>query len=130
MTDNDGGRSPVPGTIGWADVTLPDAERARDFYALVAGWTHEPLDMGGYSDHVMKAADGTPVAGVCHARGVNADVPPVWLLYVHVSDLDAAVARAPAAGGRVVVAPRRAGNGRMAVVADPCGAQIGLYQAG
>lgn len=120
---------PVLGTIGWTDLTTSDAAGLRDFYADVVGWTSEGCDMGGYEDFVMKAADGAPVTGVCHARGVNADVPPVWLIYVHVADLEAAVARTTAHGGRVVVAPRGAGGGRMAVIADPAGTVLGLYQA-
>ena len=43
--------------------------------------------MGAYSDFVMNA-DGTPIAGICHARGANADLPPVWLIYITVDDLD------------------------------------------
>ena len=101
----------------------------RDFYAAVVGWTFEGLSMGDYDDYVMKASDGTPVAGVCHARGMNADIPPVWLLYVHVADLDASVHRAEVGGGRILVAPRGAGGGRMAVIADPAGTVLGLYQA-
>jgi predicted enzyme related to lactoylglutathione lyase len=120
---------PTLGTIGWADVTIPNADDVRDFYAAVVGWTFEGLDMGGYADYVMKAADGKPVAGVCHARGVNADLPPVWLLYVHVTDLEASLGEVAARGGRVVSPARSAGGGRIAVVADPAGAVLALYQA-
>ena len=61
-----------PGTIGWIDLTVPDADRVRDFYAEVVGWHPEPVDMDGYSDFVMKSPGGAPAAGVCHARGTNA----------------------------------------------------------
>jgi len=84
MTD-----APKPGTIGWIDLTVEDAESVRAFYKAVAGWSADPVDMGGYSDFNMKpSADGAPVAGVCHARGSNADIPPVWMIYIVVADLD------------------------------------------
>ena len=38
-----------PGTIGWADLRVNDAEELRDFYAAVTGWVAEPLDMGRYA---------------------------------------------------------------------------------
>ena len=47
------GEGPKPGEIGWIDIAVADAERLKDFYARVAGWVAEPLDMGGYSDYVM-----------------------------------------------------------------------------
>ena len=127
---SDANPPPVMGTIGWTDLTVPDAPRLRDFYSAVVGWTGVGLDMGGYEDYVMQAADGTPAAGICHAGGVNSGVPPVWLSYVHVPDLTAAVAAAVTHGGEVLVAPRSAGGGRMAVIADPAGTVIGLYAAG
>ena len=60
---------PPVGSIGWIDLTVPNADEVRDFYAQVTGWQPEALDMGGYSDYVMKTPDGEGKAGVCHARG-------------------------------------------------------------
>jgi len=112
------------------DLTVPDAVRLRDFYEAVAGWTPEPLDMGGYADFVMKPAGRDEgVAGICHAHGPNADLPPVWLIYITVADLDAASARVAGLGGEVVVAARSVGpEARYAVVRDPAGAYFALYE--
>ena len=63
--------TPDPGSISWTDLTVADAEAVRNFYQAVVGWTPEAQPMGEYSDFVM-SADGTPVAGICHARGENA----------------------------------------------------------
>jgi predicted enzyme related to lactoylglutathione lyase len=121
---------PAPGTIGWADLTVPAAEATRDFYAAVVGWQAQALDMGGYSDFIMNApGTGAAVAGVCHARGGNAAIPAVWLIYITVSDLDTSLAECSARGGEVVVAPRTAsGAARFAVIRDPAGAIAALYQ--
>jgi predicted enzyme related to lactoylglutathione lyase len=37
---------PRPGTITWQDLTVPDAEALRDFYASVVGWKAQPVRMG------------------------------------------------------------------------------------
>lgn len=124
--------SPAPGTIGWADLTVQDADGVRDFYAAVAGWVAQPLSMGDYADYVMAApGTGVPVAGVCHARGNNAGIPPLWLVYISVPDLEASLAACRARGGTVIAGPHGAGGGaRYAVIRDPAGAVAALHQAG
>lgn len=115
-------------SAAWMDLTVEDAERVRDFYAEVAGWRPEPVDMGGYSDFNMCDPDtGQPVAGVCFARGGNAGLPPVWLAYFTVSDLDASLAAVREGGGEVL-AERTAGEARYAVIRDPAGAACALWQ--
>lgn len=121
-------QTPKIGTIGWLDLTVPNAEKVRDFYASVVGWTHDPFDMGGYADYVMKAAAGDPVGGVCHARGENAKAPPQWIPYAVVADLDACIAKVTTLGGQVIDGPRTAGGGRMCIIRDPAGAHFGLWQ--
>ena len=118
---------PRPGTITWQDLTVANAEVVRDFYAAVVGWTPEPLSMGAYADFVMKA-DDEAVAGVCHARGPNADLPPQWLIYITVEDLDHSLAECERLGGCMVAPPRSMGGGRFCVIRDPAGALAGLYQ--
>ena len=122
------GSTPRPGTITWIDITVEDADRLRDFYQSVTGWSPEPLAMGGYSDYVMNDADGEAAAGVCHARGSNADLPPQWLVYITVEDLDHSVAECQRLGGSVITPPRSYGGGRYCVIKDPSGAVCALYQ--
>ncbi|HEX2641880.1 MAG TPA: VOC family protein [Thermoanaerobaculia bacterium] len=122
---------PKIGTIGWVDLTVPNAEEVRDFYQEVAGWTPQSLDMGGYSDFVMSTPDGTGISGVCHARGANTGLPPQWLIYIVVADLDASLARCAERGGKILAGPRSSGGGaRFCVIQDPAGAVAALYQAG
>jgi predicted enzyme related to lactoylglutathione lyase len=118
------------GTIGWSDLTVPNATEVRDFYAAVCGWTFQAVAMDGYDDYAMLTADGeTSVAGICHARGQNADIPPQWLNYVTVRDLDAALAACAARGGRIIRPATAMGSyGTLAVIADPAGAVLALLQ--
>jgi len=118
---------PRPGTVTWQDLTVGDAERVRDFYSAVVGWVPEPITMGAYSDFVMKAG-GSEVAGICHARGANAGLPPVWLIYITVDDLDHSISECLRLGGSIVSAPRSYGGGRFCVIKDPAGAICALCQ--
>ena len=118
--------APRVGAVTWQDLTVPNAEPIRDFYAAVVGWRAEPVEMGGYSDFNMVAPDGRPAAGICHARGANARLPPQWLLYVTVENLDASLEACLGRGGVVVDGPRGMGEQRFAVIRDPAGAHMGL----
>ncbi len=119
--------APKPGSIAWTDLTVEDAEGIRDFYAAVTGWTPSPVEMQGYADYAMIPPGGeAPVAGICHARGANAALPPQWLPYIVVPDLAAAVQTCVDRGGAVLVS----GEGRpFAVCRDPAGAAFALYES-
>lgn len=118
------------GRVTWTDLSVPKAEEIRDFYSKVACWQSEPVDMGGYKDFCMKSADGEVVAGICHARGDNAKLPPQWLIYIAVDDVEAAARECEVNGGKVIDGPREMGGGRCCVIRDPAGAVVALYEAG
>lgn len=119
------------GTVVGFDLTVQDADTVRDFYAAVIGWEPVPLDMGGYSDYFMMTPGQTPVAGVCHARGGNADLPPQWLSYVVVEDLEQSMKRCVELGGEIVAGPKGAApEARFVVIRDPAGAVLALRQPG
>jgi predicted enzyme related to lactoylglutathione lyase len=127
---SDDSRVPSFGIIPWCDLTVDDAEGIRDFYAAVVGWESDAVEMDGYSDFNMIAPDtGKPIAGVCHRRGGNAGLPPSWLMYVTVRDVDASAARCTELGGSLVVEPKTMGNyGRYCVIQDPAGAHLALFE--
>lgn len=120
---------PTIGSIGWIDLTVPDAERVRDFYAAVAGWRPVPVDMGGYSDYSMSPPGSkNAVAGVCHKRGGNAGIPSAWIIYIIVSNLTASLRKCRKLGGKVIVPTRKMGSSRYAMISDPAGAVCALFQ--
>jgi predicted enzyme related to lactoylglutathione lyase len=117
--------------IAWVDLTVDGAVPVRDFYAGVMGWQPEAVEMEGYSDYnMLDPESGEPTAGVCHARGVNADMPPVWMVYFVVEDLGASLGRCSEQGGEVMSGPSQAGGSRYAVIRDPAGAVCALVEVG
>lgn len=119
---------PPPGSIVWRDLTVSNAEEVRDFYTAVTGWTASDHPMGDYVDYDITRSDGEVIAGICHQRGENADIPPQWLMYVQVEDVAASAKRCAENGGKVVAGPRKMGAHTFCVIQDPAGAVLGLIQ--
>ncbi len=117
------------GTILWRDLTVPDAEAIRDFYQEVVGWVSRGDDMGGYEDYNMFPPGAEEnAAGICHARGVNANLPAQWLMYIVVADVASSAAACQAHGGKIIDGPRPMGAGLFCCIQDPAGAYCALYQ--
>ena len=121
----------MPGKIGWIDLTVPDAVTIREFYQSVTGWTPSPVEMGSYQDFCMAPpGEAQPVAGICHARGQNAGIPPVWMVYITVDDLDESLRQTEERGGRILRPSTSMGSyGRYGIIADPAGAVCALFES-
>jgi len=119
--------APKHGSIGWHDLTVRDAAGIRDFYREVVGWEFKAEPMGEYEDFCMMPPGGEVTAGICHARGLNADVPATWLMYITVKDADGAAEKCRLQGGTVMVGPRDMAGGRFCVIQDPAGAVCALF---
>lgn len=111
----------------WADLTVPDVDAAKQFYASVLGWSFRPTDVefGGY---VIAENRGAAVAGI---GPMPRGAPARWTLYLAGDDVDTIATATPALGGRVLLPPHDVGGlGRMFIAADPTGARFGVWQAG
>lgn len=118
------------GTPAWIDLMIPDRVAAQAFYGPLLGWD---FAVGGPETgfYTMALKHGQPVAGLGEPMGNEATPPSAWTTYLAVDDISATVERARAAGGTVLLEPMAAMDfGRMAVLADPTGAVVGLWQAG
>ena len=117
------------GKIGWFDLTVEDAPAVRDFYAQVVGWKAEDVNMGEYSDYNMTMPEsGNPAAGICHARGENADMPSKWMIYITVEDAEKSADTCRDLGGKVLVGPKSMGDSKICVIEDPNGSVAALYE--
>ena len=88
--------------------------------------------MGGYQDFCMHPpGEAQPVAGICHARGANSDLPPLWMVYITVADLDESVRNCEELGGKLRRPAESMGRmGRFCVIEDPAGAVCALFESG
>lgn len=114
----------------WVDTAQPDPEAAAAFYGGLFGWEFDDRTPAGMPGRYLVAEiRGRSVAAI--ASQVAGTAPaPAWSTYVAVDSADDAVERAVAAGGSVLMDPADVSDaGRVAVIADPDGATIGLWQA-
>ncbi len=118
------------GKIWWNELMTRDIEKAKAYYADLCGWSFDQMpdpDTNGVYYIAMK--DGQPVGGMMdmsQLENLNG-IPPHWFTYIAVDDVDAAVDATQAAGGEI----RRPcfdvpGIGRIAIIADPTGAPVGI----
>ena len=126
MSERSGYQHGVP---CWVDTWQADPATAVPFYESVFGWEAQVPPAGEGPRYVMFQLDGADVAGLGSPPPDRTG--PAWTTYVWVDDVDEAVARATAAGGSAVREPFDSlDGGRMAIVADPAGATVALWQPG
>lgn len=111
----------------WIDLASPDIEAAKAFYGGLFGWEGEtvaPPEAGSYT--IFRLGD-KQVAAVATVPGD--DRPPAWTTYIRSDDVDADAERGRAAGAEFAMEPMDVfDSGRMAVLRDPTGAFISLWQ--
>jgi predicted enzyme related to lactoylglutathione lyase len=119
-----GGPNPQ-GDFIWYELVTPDAEGAKAFYDTVIGWTisEGAPEYKGY--RMIGRSDGKQAGGVLPLTDEMKEhgARPVWLGYIHVADVDAAVSAIETDGGKAIMPAFDIPNvGRIAMVADPQGA--------
>jgi uncharacterized protein len=119
-----------PGTFCWADLGTTDAASAKTFYARVFGWEAVDAPAGDGGTYTTFKLDGRDVAALYEmGEQEREQLTPHWSSYVSVEDVDAAAARARELGAEVMADPLDVMEaGRMAVVRDPTGALVHLWQ--
>lgn len=116
----------------WLDLATTDLSAATTFYSALLGWEFREVPMPDASGgtYTMAVVDGGDLGGLREfdeaerAQGM----PPHWLLYTAVDDVDATAAKAAELGGQAVVPPFDIpGTGRMAVIMGPTGEMFGVW---
>lgn len=117
--------STLQGKFVWFELCTRDAKKAQAFYGEVLGWKVTGFPMGPTTYEMITAGEAT-IGGYTSA---DKGTPPHWTSYLSVKDIDAAVARVKAEGGKVLEAVKDVPTvGRMVKIADPTGAVLNLYQ--
>jgi len=116
------------GTIEWRDLTVEHADGVSAFYQAVVGWQREPVPMDGYDDFNMtQAQSGETIAGICHARGDNKNLPAQWMMYVRVADVEQSVQSVKELGGAILKGPTSFAGDTYYVINDPAGAILTIF---
>jgi predicted enzyme related to lactoylglutathione lyase len=116
--------TPDIGEFCWEQLRTPHPEAAASFYRAALGWHNMPAE--GAPDEMMFLAGKEQAASAVKAP---AGVPPNWLTYVVVQKAVDTAARAAKLGGQVLMGEVPVPNmGVMAIVSDPLGSVIGLFE--
>jgi len=119
----------APGTFCWADLGSPDAAAAKRFYTALFGLTAEDRPMGPDAFYTMLTVDGRSVAALYQQEPAPAGTPAQWLSYISVLSVNESAQRAKELGGAVLMDPFDVLDvGRMAMVQDPTGAVVALWE--
>ena len=110
------------GTPVWVELAGSDLDASAAFYGEVFGWTRAPYNPGTFDFSLGELE----VGGLLQK---DRDVADAWMVYLKVVDIRATLLAARDAGGRVLQEPvREGGHGVWALLEDPTGAAIGVWQ--
>ena len=116
-----------PGMFSWAELGTEEPDEAAAFYETVFGWKVEEAPAAGATNFML---DGDAVAGLRSPLEPASDHPTGWLCYVTVESAEEQAARAGALGGVVLQRALEDDWGRRALIQDPAGAILGVWQPG
>ncbi|HTY41921.1 MAG TPA: VOC family protein [Thermoanaerobaculia bacterium] len=124
-----------PGAFSWAELATTDAAGAKAFYTGLFGWTFTdgPMGPGPEDVYTRLQLSGRDVGALYPMMKDQRSqgVPPFWLCYVTVVSADEAAKKARALGGKVCAEPFDVMDyGRMAILQDPSGATLAVWQPG
>ena len=116
-----------PGAMVWNELMTTDSKAAVEFYRGLLGM--EEGETMGPMDYKLLRSQGIDIAGVMEITSDMGPVPPNWVVYFAVSDVDATVAQAQSLGGGVMVPPTDIPEiGRFACLTDPQGAVFSIFK--
>jgi uncharacterized protein len=119
----------APGEWLWSSLLVKNADQEAAFYHSLFAYDIFDLPSDDNSKHVILSSGDFARAGLSTLPGDSMRRHPHWLNFVRVEDAEASSAKAVQLGGRVLVEPRMDRHGgKLAVVADPGGAPVGLME--
>jgi predicted enzyme related to lactoylglutathione lyase len=117
----------VPGALTWNEEGTKDMERAKEFYSGLFGWRFQDME-GSPMPYSIIHNDDRSNGGLRLQSEMEAAVPPNWLPYFAVENVDETLARAGESGCQVLVQPMTVPAGRFAALTDPQGAVFAIFE--
>jgi hypothetical protein len=121
--------STVATTVGrfvWHEQVSSDPKQAQEFYTRLFGWGTEVFKPGEV-DYTMISSGGQNHGGF--GKAMEGAPPPHWLGHIRVEYLEETIAKVKSAGGKLAAGPFEMSKvGRIAIVTDPQGAFVSIYQ--
>lgn len=121
---------PTVGQFCWNELSTTDVKKAKDFYGKVFGWEFDDTEMGDMTYTMVKVKGKKACAGIwAIPKDMQSQIPPHWMSYVLVENLEKSLAQVTKLGGKIVRPATEAGDfGIFAIISDPSGAMIALWE--
>lgn len=119
------------GKFCWNELATTNVQATKDFYGKVFNWKFQDHDMGDMTYTMINMNNEEKASGGIWAipKDKEKQIPPHWMGYILVEDLDKSLEAVKKAGGTIMKPAENAGNmGRFAIITDPTGAHIALWQ--
>lgn len=119
-----------PGEFCWNELMTTNVQKAKEFYGSLLGWKCTDFDMGDQTYTMVKMGEQDIGGVMAIPKDKQGQIPPHWMSYILVEDLDKTVKNAESLGGKVTVPATNVSDfGRFAVIQDPTGAHIAFWQS-
>ncbi|MCG8416223.1 MAG: VOC family protein [Pseudomonadales bacterium] len=115
------------GEFNWIELQTQNTDAAIEFYKNAAGWRFQSETMPNGGKYWLAMLGEKVVCGIWTLEEGSSELARNrWVIYLHVDDIDSALAQAKSAGAEVLREPWDVpGVGRIAMIRDPGGAEIG-----
>lgn len=118
------------GALCWNELHTTEVDKAKSFYEKLFGWKTVPMDMGAGGQEYLRFDNGErPNGGLLGAYATKGQ-PGYWLAYFTVKNIKESIKTTKQHGGKVVFGPMDFEFGSLAVITDPQGGYLGLWQGG
>jgi predicted enzyme related to lactoylglutathione lyase len=118
-----------PGDWIWIELLSRDARKAGEFYRAVAGYDLVENTTSTRPDDYVFVSEGYARAAALTLSKDQLRVESTWLLFVRVKSITECIAQVGQLGGKILLPPNpQLLDGKLAVIADPAGAPVGVME--
>lgn len=119
------------GEFCWNDLATPNLDAAKAFYSKLLGWEFTDTSMEYMTYSMININNGKAFGGMWQIpTDKQNDMPPHWMSYILVEDLDATLQQAETLGATIKMPAMQAGDhGRFAIIADPTNAYVAFWES-
>ena len=112
----------------WNELMTPNISQAKSFYRKVFGWEMKDIPIQDATYTIVKQGD-QEIAGMMQTPAGQEHVPPHWMSYIMVDNIESTLSKAIDGGAETIVKITQIPDyGQFAVITDPTGAHVALWQ--
>jgi len=110
----------------YADLSTYDLNTSKKFYSSVFNWTY----YNSGEDYWIAFSKNKEATGLYETpkKFQEMKMPPFWMSYIQVNDIEETVAKAKTLGGIIELVDLESSIGKIALIRDPSGAGFTIYE--